>query len=264
MTDLQIELRLLYHFADKLEERINDATCLESLGLLESYAKKFHKETSRHISNLLEKRSITHDLLWTLYKPGDILYTTCTKTNRPRAVRFVHGVPGRSSFRLDCRYIDNNGTSIGEAALEISIPSFHGCRDIDSLIVFPLKYHANEAEVRQNLLHQGNRFLSLQGCHHQCYDGFAVPAGLENNVSKVAVESKIMVDPSAYYQVHPYSPGHRLLPLPQEAYESSNVEKEDSVEVGTPNESSRLICCPLVLGYSLSDQNWCMRVTLLF
>ena len=258
MTALQIELQLLYHFADELQECIQDTTCPPSLTVLASYAKKTYQETSCVVGDMLENNAISHDLLWTLYKPGDILYTTCTKTNRPRAVRFVHGTVGRlQSFQLDCRYVDYNGTKLGEAALELSIPVFHGYRAIDSLKVFPLKYHINQPKIRQDLLLQGGQFLSLRGCHHRYYASFAVPVTEEHNVPRVAVKSKIMVDPNTYYQSHPY--GVSLLSLPEENYESSNVG-EDYVELETLSESSRLICCPLVLGYCLNDQQWCMRV----
>ena len=39
------------------------------------------------------------------------------------------------------------------------------------LVVFPLKYHADEAAIRKNLVERGRKFVSLQGKNYKFHKG---------------------------------------------------------------------------------------------
>ena len=226
------------------------------------YATEIYKEISCTAENLLKKNKISHELLWILYKSEDILYTLCFKINRLRAVRLVNGNVTRSwSFQLDCRDVDYNDTTLDEAALQIFIPFFESFLAIDSLEVFPLKYHKFRANIRQSLLLQENRFLSLRECHHVHYVDLTISTRSVNNVSKVVIESKIMIDFKIYHDKH-ISLSFLLFPLSKKNLEWCNVRK-CHVEVEVLSESSKIICSSLVRDYCLNDQQWCMRNKLL-
>lgn len=58
---------------------------------------------------------------------------------------------------------------------------FKGTVAIHSLDAYPLKYHPNEAEIKQTLLNRGRKWVSLNGVHHRHYKGFAALKINNNN-----------------------------------------------------------------------------------
>ena len=73
---------------------------------------------------LLKHSEIIYDLLWALFKPNEILYTTCFGTHKDRGVIFDHGEEKEDNFKrkyysLTCRYQDYNGTVFSETAIEL-------------------------------------------------------------------------------------------------------------------------------------------------
>lgn len=74
---------------------------------------------------LLQHGEITFELLWALFKPNDLLYTTCVGTGKPRGLRYESGevrtIQGERIFQLNCRYPDYNGKTFGEAWTSLAI-----------------------------------------------------------------------------------------------------------------------------------------------
>ena len=62
---------------------------------------------------------------------------------------------GLTFFQLNCRYLDYNGKSVGEASTSIGILEFQGIKKINALDIFPLEYHRKKEEVKSSLIAQG-------------------------------------------------------------------------------------------------------------
>ncbi len=81
--------------------------------LLITYLQQAHGTTIARLRPLLAHGEITYDLLWALFKPNEILYTTCLGTHEDRGVIFDRGEKKEGSFKrkyfnFNCRYRDFN------------------------------------------------------------------------------------------------------------------------------------------------------------
>jgi hypothetical protein len=70
---------------------------------------------------------------------------------------------GECFFKLDCRYFDYDGKVFGEVEIPLGIPQFRGVKKINTLDVFPLKYHEQVEELKDILVACGQKFISLMG-----------------------------------------------------------------------------------------------------
>lgn len=148
--------------------------------MLIAYLRTRVRRTSRNIDEANRTGYSQHNLVWTLYKPGEVLYTCPAKTKQPRAVRYVYGnyqsaySEALPAFLSTYRCIDYSGSTLAEATIEFKIDFFHGMQDVTTLNVYPLGIHTHQASVSGYLLEQERKFISLQGLHHQYYSGFAL------------------------------------------------------------------------------------------
>ncbi|KAF7166684.1 hypothetical protein CNMCM6106_002400 [Aspergillus hiratsukae] len=155
---LSIEQKMLFHFLPELQDHLQKIQAaedpepkqLEHLALLAHYMKDACASTSQRVTSLLQRRPITYDLLWPLFKPEDLVYTTCFGTGKPRCVIFEAGeeavYSGVSYYELECRYLDFDGQYFGEAGIVLRIKEFRGAKEIDSLEAFPLSYHRDSEQ----------------------------------------------------------------------------------------------------------------------
>ncbi|XTI87880.1 P-loop containing nucleoside triphosphate hydrolase protein [Cenococcum geophilum] len=137
-AELSIEQHLVCHFLPELE--------LEHLQLLVDYIKNTHEATAQHLGALLQSGQITYDLLWALFKPN--------------------------ALKIECRYLNFNGTDFGEASTKVKIPKFRG--------------------VKANLLECGKKFIRLIGTYHCYWKEIGFP-----------VDSRIIVDAAFFRIINP-------------------------------------------------------------
>jgi hypothetical protein len=64
---------------------------VQQLDLLIGYIRNAYASLTQNLILLLASHKITYDLIWTLFKPNDIVYTKCFGTDQPRYIRFKFG-----------------------------------------------------------------------------------------------------------------------------------------------------------------------------
>lgn len=151
---------------------------LSHLKLLMDNIRSEYKTTAESPTPLLENNEIIYALLWTLFKPNDIVYTTCFGTGKQRCVIFDYGeekttVDGTKYYRMECRYLDFNGKAFGEALTQLSTPKFRGTKRINTLKAFPLQYHQDVRAAKAELIECGRKVVWLMRAHHYHYQGEA-------------------------------------------------------------------------------------------
>ncbi|KAF1963459.1 P-loop containing nucleoside triphosphate hydrolase protein [Byssothecium circinans] len=275
---LSVEQNLLYNFLPKLElshywNNVGpvDYARKEHLGLLIDYIKIAYKATTQHLESLLRSHQITYDLLWALFRPNTMVYTTCPGTHSPRCVKYESGEEtktksGSKYWKIECRYLDFDGTDFGEMSTELKVPKFQGVRQIDSLPAFPIQYHPNATEVKADLFECGRKFVRLMGTHHHHCKGQAFFMHKGKPVG-VPVDSRIMIDAAFFRKMNPnyskpkaseeddanpislFSLLHHSQPQP-ERVRSTGLEPADLTE------DDLLICSPTVPGFSFTDKLW--------
>ena len=102
--------------------------------------------TSERFDALVKDRKITFDLLCLLFKPNELVCSTCPGIRKPRCVKYDFSeekttIQGVKFFELECRYLDFDGQIFGEVIERLEIEKFRGTRPIDSLDVFPIRYY---------------------------------------------------------------------------------------------------------------------------
>lgn len=68
-----------------------DAAELKHLSLLADFIKSKYASTTDHLIPLLENGEITYELLWALFKPNTIVYTTCLDMEKSLCIRVDMG-----------------------------------------------------------------------------------------------------------------------------------------------------------------------------
>jgi hypothetical protein len=257
--------------------KLLNATRKEHFDLLIKHIKTTYTSTTHSLFSLRESKEITYNLLWALFKPGALVYTTCSGSKKPRCVIYDSAEEkitksGFEYFYMECRYLDFDGKVFGEVSTNIAIPRFSGTKRIKTLEAFPLKYHPNESGVRASLLECGRKFVSLRGAYHRqcCGTAFFMHKG---DPIQFSVNSRIMIDASLFQKTNPnYSRPDVTKPEDTDkafdlTYWSSRVTEFEELEPASlirsyekgpaeMKEDDFLICCPTVLGFSFNDKIW--------
>lgn len=103
-----MEQSLLYHYLDESQlyqrnantRAIHEPTCLKHLDLLIDFIKAIYKSTAQRLRSLWEIGEITYDLLWALFKPNFLIYSTCFGTKKSRCVIYDDGEEGETGNGL--------------------------------------------------------------------------------------------------------------------------------------------------------------------
>ncbi|UNI20441.1 hypothetical protein JDV02_006528 [Purpureocillium takamizusanense] len=198
---------------DKKERQKNRARLenkMEHLKMLIKYLDKDYAKVKESLYPMLESGVITFDLLWALWKPNTIVYGTAYgNTEDPRAFKVSMAYRQTSLMRgdfylIEGKYLDFDGKKFGYGSVTQDIPAFHGACKITSLPCYPLKYHKDEAMIRQQLIARGRKFVAHDGVHFKSYSGIAYQKRKKNSVMRFSIQqSRIMVDPAIFRRINP-------------------------------------------------------------
>ncbi|KAF2817568.1 P-loop containing nucleoside triphosphate hydrolase protein [Mytilinidion resinicola] len=271
-----ISPRLLFSFLPQLKAYRENSLSPDSIGaqhldVLVAFLENHFSSTTKSLLPLLEHGEITFSLLWALFKPNTHIFTICDGSDQPRCLIYDSGelktsLLGEKRFELDCRYLGCDGKVFGEVATTLSISEFRSTRKIASLNAFPLMYHGAEAELRQNLIRNGRKFMSLGGIYHCDCEGFGYFRTDEGPL-KFSTRGRIMVDALAFKNANPNYGKPRVDETSHRGFYAIDFDAErkkmqqDKVKSKgiVPEEmgdEDLLICNPTVLGFSLANKQW--------
>ncbi|PMD15406.1 hypothetical protein NA56DRAFT_346801 [Hyaloscypha hepaticicola] len=192
----------------KKKAKKRNETKRKHLKVLLKYLDKDYSATKKTLYPMLESGLITFDLLWALYKPNTLAYTTTYgSVDEPRAFKielaekefsFLKG----EWYNIEGKYLEYDGKTWGMGTMDCDVPGFKGARKITSLNCYPLKYHKNEAKVRALLIERGKKFVSLQGVNYTGHEGMAYYKK-RKQIIKVNINGRIMVDPAIHRRILP-------------------------------------------------------------
>ncbi|KAF9690649.1 hypothetical protein EKO04_011319 [Ascochyta lentis] len=274
-------------------------TTKEHAELLQGILVKEFKSLIDTSQDMMSKRVMNFELLWTLYQPGATVFArqegqeTALTLNRTRYGLDSKGVP---CFWITGKYVDWDGTKFGTQKLNVCVPIFTGTRAIGSLKAYPIDYHHDSQAVRERLIARGAKAETLAGSNYRAYHGVAWKMGSFGTKDKYNVKGRIVIDT---YGWNRFNPGDAIYvtPLSQkeavadksdsesDAYNEDEEEGDEGEEYneeedydeddgGMPidgrfadedDESTqpapltteqKLICTPLLRGYSLKNKMW--------
>jgi hypothetical protein len=294
----KVEQNLLYTTLPELElcRGWNEISPLDYQGtlhleLLLDYLKSAYADTTQSMLSLLSTGYITYDLLWALFTPNCLVYTTCSGTHKHRCVRYSFGeekktILGGTYWSLDCRYLDFNGEDLGLLPIQLKIAKFRGAKRISALEAFPLQYHVQATRIRADLLRCGRKFMSLMGATHCHCNGNAFYMR-DGEPVEVRIDSRVMVDAVWFRKMNPnyfrstamdldHGIDISAFMLPFEygssietSSEASDTSSADEASIATSfdiegsvveqaemTDECLLLCCPTVPGFSFKDKLW--------
>ncbi|KAJ7362562.1 P-loop containing nucleoside triphosphate hydrolase protein [Mycena albidolilacea] len=254
--------------SSELESRL-----LSSVDLLISFVLAQFGSTIANIERLTSQGMITFDLLYTTFLPRTLVVARCAITGLERIYLLRHSsctiIDGIPECHLELEGVDfidhsNGNLTLGYVSTSRTLGHFVGSVPISSLPVFPLKFHPREAELRETVLQRGQKWIDLIGVHHMEYNG---TAGLYAHgsvsrhrdwLSRLQVESRIMVDRAMFRRVNPDYLFPRLANLRDGELNMGpdlHIQLKDGER---PNLSTEdlLITPAVVYGFSLSDKLW--------
>ncbi|KAF4988519.1 hypothetical protein FDECE_15006 [Fusarium decemcellulare] len=180
------------------------------LKVIIKYLDHDYESTKESLYPMLDSGLITFDLLWALWKPNTLAYTTtygCASEPRVFKVEMaqLHSSIMKGNFYyVEGKYFEFDGKRFGFGNMAVEIDEFQGARKITSLPCYPLNYHQNEEKVRTDLIERGKKFVTLSGVHYKSYQGIAFMKRKKNMVVKFNIQpSRVMVDPTIFRRINP-------------------------------------------------------------
>lgn len=245
------------------QERKKEAKWLEEkrlhLKVLVKYIDKDYEHVKKSLYPMLEHGLITFDLLWALWKPGTLAYTTTYGSHdEPRVFKvdtaekhyhiskgefyYVDGKVSTKTWRTQVtsltssQYFEYDGKQFGYGRMMEEIGDFRGAKKITSLGSYPLKYHKNEEQIRKDLIERGKKFASLSGVHYKSHHGMAYYKK-KKSIIKVNVNGRVMIDPSIHRRINPNYPISLVRPKEQDVLTEDEESDEDACcAVGSDSE----------------------------
>lgn len=201
------------------------------------YIDKDYETTKESLYPMLESGLITFELLWALWKPNTLAYTTTYGcSSEPRVFKVdmatLHSsiIKGRYYY-IDGKYVEFDGKRFGYGNMAVEVDEFQGARRITSLPCYPLQYHQNESKLRADLIERGKKFVKLSGVHYKSYHGIAFMKRKKNVIIKFNIQpSRVMIDPSTFRRINPN-------------YSVSSVKPKDPDILSEGSDSESEGCC---------------------
>lgn len=278
----------------KLGHSTNDEkTTKAHAELLQDILVKEFKTMIDTSQDMKSKRVMTYEYLWTLFQPGSTVFSrqdgqeTALTLTDSRYGQHSKGVP---CLWLTCKYVDWDGAKFGSNKISLTVPAYTGTRSIGSLKVYPIEYHHEGEAVRTRLIERGAQAEALAGPNYRAYQGVAWRLGSFGTKDKYNVKGRIVIDTYGWNRFNPTS-SIFVAPLNQkdgprhcsrsdygdgqsdyddnvsdiDSYEEDDsgmpidgafADEEDAAKHVPLTTEQKLICTPLLRGYSLKNKLW--------
>ncbi|KIW43165.1 uncharacterized protein PV06_04300 [Exophiala oligosperma] len=172
----------LYHYRKELREYAmhTDRTREEKdhmstlIHFMDLYLRKAEKTNEK----LLPSELTSHNLLWTLYRPDDVViarrdyFTEAYVIESCSVVEYPQDNEMKMHITLVCRSWDYNGARFGPVSKTINLRGFIGNKKIYDLDVYPVQYHREPdgQDIRRKLINRGLKWRNIVEVAHREYD----------------------------------------------------------------------------------------------
>ncbi|KIW08695.1 uncharacterized protein PV09_00642 [Verruconis gallopava] len=210
--------------------------------LLVKYLDEDYEETKKTLYPLLEAGNITFDLLWALFKPNTLAYTsTYGDHDNPRCFKVDRAIKESSFIKgdwysIEGRYLEYDGKNYGLGDFEATVEAFKGSRKITSLSVYPLKYHKDPESIKKQLIERGKRFVTMTGQNYRNFKGLAFQKK-RKGVAKFNINGRIMIDPATFRRINANYPISLIKPKDDEDEEDDGSDGGSCCGCGSGEES---------------------------
>ena len=258
---------MFFHYRNEIKEALRkaeqqpepDSNLVEDLTATVEFIQEEYGVATENHDSLTRAGEITWDLLWTLFKPGSLVYHYHTLTDQDQILRFRsmnkvkdRGVVRTHKWQFQCDTVGHDGYKFGlvKETRNLTIEPFEGTRKITQLTLFPLEFHSSASEIRRKALIRGTVYKNITKPFY-CYTaGAAVrevkrqwtPTTAPAEENKAHSHGRAMVDVAAYRL---FSPSSTLVPAVHLVLEPTRL-----------TETELLITTPVAYGFCFGTKEW--------
>lgn len=196
---------VLYHYRRELEGAFKDLDAdpeaIKHLELLLDFIQDEFKDVIDESENLLEQGMINYQYLWTIFKPGCTIYAPVFGQHRAFTLESGQYQYNPDGFQLSLEYVDFDGDDMGTRGSCRMVADFAGSQKISELSAYPLEWHPENDEIKQQLVARGRRWEKHAGMHFCNYKGIALEyTGF--GISRYSIEGRVVVDTKTYHRLN--------------------------------------------------------------
>jgi hypothetical protein len=173
----------LFHYRKELRDYAahEDRTKEEKthMDALIKFMEMYLQIVERASERLLPSELTSHNILWTLFRPEDVViarrdyFTEAYVVDSCSVLEYMEEGQLRTRVTLVLRSWDYNGAHFGPVKEHLVLKDFRGSKKIYDLDVYPIKYHREPdgEDVRQKLINRGMKWRGIVDVTHREYDG---------------------------------------------------------------------------------------------
>ncbi|OLN86698.1 ATPase family AAA domain-containing protein 3B 2 [Colletotrichum chlorophyti] len=257
--------RSLYHYRHELAEAAADlepeSEGAQHLPLLLDFIDEHFSDAIHNGANLLEQGLISYEHLWTIFRPGCLVYATRLSQARVYKLNSYQYTCGQfPGLQLDVEYVDFDGDDFGTRHEFLLIPQFAGAAQIASLNALPLDLHPSPEAATKLLTERGRRWEALAGQNFRQYKGVALDACNR----RFNIDGRIMVDAETYHRISansafsvntfPKAVGQKR----KQAVDSDEIDlvPREKAEFARLTDDQCLLASPMVRGFSFTEKKF--------
>lgn len=281
--------RLLYHYRDEIKQHGKklelDSEAAAHFKVLSEYIQEELGETIQETDNLCEQGIISYQHLWTIFKPGSIVFSKAYgQAQAYRVIDSRYQCGQNPCLILRVSNVDFDGKRFGTRTECMPIHAFLGTVAISKLNAVPRQFCPSVDSVEARLVARGRLWENYAGMHFAEHSSIAMEHIYNDykgewDVSRVHIEGRVVVDCATYHRLNgnlAYSvtsfeektdgdrPGH----YDSDDYESEDYESEDEwakknelmpkkkLELKPLTDEQCLLASALVRGFSFNEKKW--------
>jgi hypothetical protein len=143
------------------------------------YVEEEHGSNIASLERMLPDNEITWRLLWALFIPNTMMYHFHEFTEQPqillmRSMKVKYRRDGTPYWLISCDMIADDGLKFGYTKTlgiaskptnytDLEIDQFDGARKTQDLIVYPLAYAPNSAQIKADVIARGQKYVRMVG-----------------------------------------------------------------------------------------------------
>jgi hypothetical protein len=261
----------LYHYRNELKAALaNQELKTEGAAhlpiLLEFIDEHFTSEIKEG-GNLLEQGLVTYEHLWTIFKPGQQVYSTRGGQSCAFTLQSYQYVCGQNpGLQLAVEYVDFDGDGFGKRYSQLLVPKFPGAKPIANLNALPLAVHPDVGGITKMLIARGRAWESLAGQNFRHYKGVAMDA----RCGRYNIDGRIMIDTATHHRINANSAfevaafpkvggGKRKRSSDEDEYDDELDDIVGDLTAGTLaplTDEQCLLASPMVRGFSFAEKKF--------
>ena len=204
---IPFEPECLYHYRRELVEASKEfepgSEGARHVPILLQFINEQFRDCIAETENLLEQNMIVFEHLWTIFKPGTLIYSLSRGQRRVYELNsYQYSVRCQTrTLDLNVSYVDYDGDDFGTRSTTLVVPDFDGAQKIADLSAFPLRFHDCPEDVKRALIARGRRWESYAGQNFCEYTGIATSVDDFGRLLRFNIQGRVMIDCKTFHRL---------------------------------------------------------------